>query len=85
MKETYANGVSKDLVSEKKEIKCSNIKNDTKMINFDDVTKENIKENNPIWPQILDYQYRKLVIGGSGSGKMKFIIIKSNKSATRYW
>ena len=24
------------------------------MINFVDVTKENIKEHNPIWPQILD-------------------------------
>ena len=54
------------------------------MINFDDVTKENIKKHNPVWPQILDYQYRILVIGGSGSGRMKFII-KSNKSATRYW
>ena len=24
------------------------------MINFDDVTKENIKEHNPNWPQIPD-------------------------------
>ena len=55
-----------------------------KMINFDDVTKENIKKHNPVWPQILDYQYRILVIGGSGYGRMKFII-KSNKSAIRYW
>ena len=23
------------------------------MINFDDVTKENIKEHNPNWPQIM--------------------------------
>ena len=39
------------------------------MINFDDVTKENIKEHNPNWPQIPDHPYRILIIGGSGSGK----------------
>ena len=45
--ETYAYGTSKDLVSEKEVIKCNNIINDTKMINFDDVVKENTKEHNP--------------------------------------
>ena len=25
------------------------------MINFDDVTKENIRKHNPNWPQIPDY------------------------------
>ena len=40
-----------------------------KMINFDDVTKENMKEHDPSWPQILDYPHRTLIIGGSGSGK----------------
>ena len=39
------------------------------MINFDAVTKENIKEHNPNWPQIIDHPYRILIIGGSGSGK----------------
>ena len=39
------------------------------MINFDDVTKENIKKHNPNWLQICDHQYRILIIGGSGSGK----------------
>ena len=38
------------------------------MINFD-VTKENIEEHNPNWPQILDHPYKILIIGGSGSGK----------------
>ena len=37
------------------------------MINFDDITKENIKEHNPNWPQIPDHSYRILVITGSGS------------------
>ena len=32
-----------DLVNEKEVIKCNNIIIDTQMINFDDVTKENIK------------------------------------------
>ena len=44
---TYAHGTNKDLVSEKEVNKCSNIKNDTKMITFDNVIKENIKEHNP--------------------------------------
>ena len=39
------------------------------MINFDDVTKEKIKEHNPNWPQISNYLYRILILGGSGSGK----------------
>ena len=39
------------------------------MINFDDVTKENIKKHNPNWPQIPDHPRRILIIGGSRSGK----------------
>ena len=31
------------------------------MINFDDGTKENIKEHNPNWPQIPDHPYRILI------------------------
>ena len=34
------------------------------MINFDDVTKENMKKNNSNWPQIPDHSYRILVIAG---------------------
>ena len=39
------------------------------MINFGHIRKENIKEHNPNWPQIYDYPYRILIIGGSGSRK----------------
>ena len=39
------------------------------MINFDDVTKEKIKEYNTNWPQLPDHAYRISIIGGSGSGK----------------
>ena len=39
------------------------------MINYDDVTKENINNHNLNWLQIPDYPYIILIIGGSGSGK----------------
>ena len=39
------------------------------MINFDDVTKPNIKEHNPNRSEIPDHPYRIIIIGGSGSGK----------------
>ena len=35
------------------------------MFNFDDVVKENIKEQNPNWPKIPNHSYRILMIGGS--------------------
>ena len=62
--------MKKDIVSKKEEIKCNNIiKQFKKIINSDDVTKENRKENNPNWLQVPDHPYRTLIIGGSGSGK----------------
>ena len=68
--ETYAYRTKKDLVSEKEVIKCNKIiRWYKKMINFDNITKENIKEHNPDWPRISDHQYRILIIGGSISGK----------------
>ena len=33
------------------------------MINFDDVTRENIKKHDPNWPQIPDHPYRILIVG----------------------
>ena len=64
--ETYAYGTSKDLVNEKEEIKCNNIiKRYKKMINFDDIIKENIKE----------HPHRILMAGGSGSGKTRHYLI----------
>ena len=44
------------------------------MINFDDFTKENIKEHNPNWPEIPDHPYRILLVGGSGSGKTNTLL-----------
>ena len=39
------------------------------MINFDDVTKENIKKHNPNWPELAPHPDRILKIGDSESGK----------------
>ena len=43
------------------------------MLNFDYITKENIKEHNPKWAETPDHPYRILIIGGSGSSKNKYI------------
>ena len=37
-------------------------------INFDYITKKDIKEHNPNWPKIPDHPYQILIIGGSGYG-----------------
>ena len=53
------------------------------MINFDDVTKGNIKEHNPSWPQNPDHPY-----GGSGSGKTNslFNLISNQPGIDKiYW
>ena len=39
------------------------------MFNFDYISKENIKKNNPKWPVIPHHPYRILIIRGSGSEK----------------
>ena len=49
------------------------------MINFDDVTKENIKEHNPNWPQISDHPYRILISRGCGSGKTNSLFNLKNQ------
>ena len=44
------------------------------MINLDSITNENSKEHNKKWSYISDYQYRSLIIGGSGSGKTNALL-----------
>ena len=39
------------------------------MIDFDVVTKENIKEHNPNCPKFSNHPYRILIVRDSGSGK----------------
>ena len=44
------------------------------MINFDDITKETIKEYNSNWPQVPDHPYIILITLGSGSGKTNLLL-----------
>ena len=44
------------------------------MFNFDYITKEDIKQHNPKWPESLDHPYRILIVGGSGSGKTNALL-----------
>ena len=84
--ETYAYGTSKDLASEKEEIKCNSVIKWYKMINFDDVTKENTqKNNNPNRPQVSNHPYRILIIGGSGSGKSIFNLMNQQPNTNQIY
>ena len=51
--EIHAYRMSKDLVSEEEEIKCNNAIKQWKIINFDDVSKENIKNTIPMGYKFL--------------------------------
>ena len=44
------------------------------MLNFDFLTKEDIKEHNPNWPEIPDHPYQILITGGSRSGKTNALL-----------
>ena len=44
------------------------------MFNFDDITKDDIKEDNPNCPEILYHPYRILIIRNSGSWKTNALL-----------
>ena len=44
------------------------------MFSFDYITKEDIKEHNPNWPEIPNHPYRILIGGGSGSEKTNALL-----------
>ena len=50
------------------------------MFNYDYVTKENIKKHNPNWPDIPDYPFKIIIIGGSGYIKTNALLTLINKS-----
>ena len=54
------------------------------MFNFDYITKEDIKEHNPKWPEMPDHPYKILIIGGSGSGKTNALLNLINNEPD-YW
>ena len=51
------------------------------MINFDGLSKENIKQHNSNLPQIPNNPYKILITGGSGSGKTN-ALLDQKKSQT---
>ena len=55
------------------------------MSNFISIAKEYIKKHNPNWPEIPDYTYKILIVGGRGSEKtnalLNLISHQSNKSS----
>ena len=76
LRETYVYGMSKEIIFKKEKIICN-----TKIFNFDYITKEDIKEQNPKWPKIPEHRYRILIIGGSASGKPNALLnLISNQS-----
>ena len=44
------------------------------MINLDNIINENNNKHSEKWPYILDYLYRILIIGGSGSRKTNILL-----------
>ena len=49
------------------------------MIKYDDAKKENVKEHDTSWTQILDHPYKILIFGGSGSRKTNSLFKLINK------
>ena len=76
--EIYAYGTTKGLICKKEKIKRNNIINNTKIFNFDYITKEYIQEHNPKSSEIPDLPDRELTIGGSGSGETNALLILIN-------
>ena len=72
--ETYAHGMSIDIIHKKEKIKYVSIIKQQKNNYFDYVIKQDIKEHNPKWPEIPDHPYRILIIRGSGSGKTNALL-----------
>ena len=44
------------------------------MINFDNNTKENMKEHHTNWSETPGHQYRTLIVGSPGSGKTNALL-----------
>ena len=75
----YANARSEDFICKNEETEfdnfTKNVKTFNNFTNFDDATKENIKEHNRIWSQSPDHPCRILITGSSGLGKTNALVI----------
>ena len=54
------------------------------MFNFIYITKEDVKKHNPNWPDIPNYQYKILIVGGSKSGETNALLNLINVEADIY-
>ena len=63
--------MSKDLVCNKEEIKCSNLIKQYKYVSLQLYCKIKQQEHDLNWLQIPDHPYRVLIIGGSESGEVQ--------------
>ena len=66
-----ANGTNEKIIQRKEEIKCNNIKNNSK--------------NNLNWPQISDHPYKILTTGGSGTGKTNALLNPIKQQTINSW
>ena len=68
---TYAYGTNEKKIHTKEEIKWINLIKQYKKKFKKNVTTEKIKDYNPNWPEIPDYQYILWITWGYWSGKIK--------------
>ena len=54
------------------------------MMDFDNITRENIKEYNSKWSRIPNHSHRILIIQGSGSGKTNALLKISDQPDIDY-
>ena len=55
------------------------------MLNFDYITKEDIKEHDPNWPEMADHPYTILIVGGSACGKTNALLNLINHIDKTYY
>ena len=54
------------------------------MMDFDNITRENMKGYNSKWPRISDHSHRILIMQGSGSGKTNALLKLSDQPDIDY-
>ena len=78
-REPYTYGTSQDKIHKNKETGYGNARN----AQLDEIRGENMKENNPKWAN-FSHANKKLIIGGSGSGKNTLLNLIIKKMLIKY-